>query len=139
MVKIKNSSLTKLFTPHERASKIKENGTFPVPIRDISHEMQPIKSEKKLLAHAQYTNCLFEYELKASINPFQENVKCCEISHLASFHVLFISMYSLLLISDKICSSFFLPRRYHGLHAYLILRRHKSFLFRNSAWHYITF
>ena len=50
-----------------------------------------------------------------SIIPFPRNVRCCAISHFASFHSLFISMYSLLLIWDKIVSSLFPSKeRYEG-------------------------
>ena len=52
IIKIKSSSWTKLFTPHERASKTERNDTFPVPIRHISHEIQPIKNEKARCACA---------------------------------------------------------------------------------------
>ena len=46
IVKIKGSSWTKLFTPHERAIKTGKSNTFPVPRRHMGHEIQPINNDK---------------------------------------------------------------------------------------------
>ena len=46
IVKIKSSSWTKFFTPHERASKTEKYDTFSFPIRPISLEIQSIKNDK---------------------------------------------------------------------------------------------
>ena len=47
IVKIKSSSWAKLFTQNERTIKTEKNDTFPIPRRHMSHEIQPIKNEKK--------------------------------------------------------------------------------------------
>ena len=77
---MKRSSWTKLFASHERAIKTKKNDTFAVPRLHISHQTQPIKNEKMVVAHAEYTKCLLEHELQASNNSISKKHEMCNSS-----------------------------------------------------------